>query len=45
MYVLAIILKMGLKKVNTIVREEDNGVSNCFFVHPNKFDLIEEFVK
>ena len=37
--------EMGLKKVNTIVREEDNGVSNCFFVHPNKFDLIEEFVK
>ena len=37
--------EMGLKKVNTIVREEDNGVSNCFFVHPNKFDLIAEFVK
>ena len=37
--------EMGLQKVNTIVREEDNGVSNCFFVHPNKFDLIEEFVK
>ena len=37
--------EMGLEKVNTIVREEDNGVSNCFFVHPNKFDLIEEFVK
>ena len=37
--------EMGLKKVNTIVREEDNGVSNCFFVHPNKFNLIEEFVK
>ena len=36
--------EMGLQKVNTIVREEDNGVSNCFFVHPNKFDLIEEFV-
>lgn len=37
--------EMGLKKVNTIVRKEDNGVSNCFFVHPNKFYLIEEFVK
>ena len=37
--------EMGLEKVNTIVRQEDNGVSNCFFVHPNKFDLIEEFVK
>ena len=37
--------EMGLQKVNTIVREEDNGVSNCFFVHPTKFDLIEEFVK
>ena len=37
--------EMGLKKVNTIVSKEDNGVSNCFFVHPNKFYLIEEFVK
>jgi len=37
--------EMGLNKVNTIVRQEDNGVSNCFFVHPTKFDLIKEFVK
>ena len=37
--------EMGLKKVNTIVREVDDGVSNCFFVHPTKFDLIKEFVK
>jgi FkbM family methyltransferase len=34
----------GLKKVSTIMRKEDNGVSNCFFVHPSKFYLIEEFV-
>ena len=34
----------GLKKVSTIVRDTDDGVSNCFFVHPEKFQLIEEFV-
>ena len=34
----------GLKKVETILRNEDNGVSNCFFVHPDKSYLIEEFV-
>ncbi len=34
----------GLKKVETILRDEDNGVSNCFFVHPDKSYLIEEFV-
>ena len=35
---------LGLEKVESIVREEDNGVRNCFFVHPSKFHLIEEFV-
>jgi FkbM family methyltransferase len=35
----------GLKKVDSIKREKDNGVRNCFFVHPTKFKLIEEFVK
>ena len=34
----------GLKKVKTNVREEDDGVRNCFFVHPDKIHLIEEFV-
>lgn len=34
----------GLKKVKSIVRTYDDGVRNCFFVHPSKFDLIKEFV-
>ncbi len=34
----------GLKKVKTIVRKADDGVRNCFFVHPDKFHLIEEYV-
>ncbi|KPL16475.1 MAG: hypothetical protein AMS26_04510 [Bacteroides sp. SM23_62] len=34
----------GLKKVKTIVRKRDDGVRNCFFVHPDKFHLIEEYV-
>jgi len=34
----------GLHKVETIIRKEDNGVGNCFFVHPEKYHLIEEFV-
>jgi len=36
--------ELGLKKVQSIVRKKDNGVRNCFFVHPSKFSLIEEFV-
>jgi|WetSurMetagenome_2_1015567.scaffolds.fasta_scaffold163955_2 FkbM family methyltransferase len=35
----------GLKKVPSIVRKTDDGVSNCFFVHPEKYHLIAEFVK
>jgi FkbM family methyltransferase len=35
----------GLEKVETIIRQKDDGVRNCFFVHPSKFNLIEEFVK
>ena len=35
----------GLKKVDTITRDIDDGVRNCFFVHPSKVHLIEEFVK
>lgn len=34
----------GLHKQKTIIRSEDNGVGNCFFVHPEKYHLIEEFV-
>lgn len=34
----------GLQKVDTLIRETDNGVDNCFFVHPDKYHLIEEFV-
>lgn len=35
----------GLQKVTTIIREKDNGVNNCFFVHPSKRHLIEEFIR
>lgn len=34
----------GLHKQATIIRTVDNGVGNCFFVHPEKYHLIEEFV-
>ncbi|MDX5426618.1 MAG: hypothetical protein LPK46_00670, partial [Bacteroidota bacterium] len=34
----------GLEKVKSITRLNDDGVRNCFFVHPSKFHLIEEFV-
>jgi FkbM family methyltransferase len=34
----------GLEKVSTIKRTVDNGVNNCFFVHPSKKHLIEEFI-
>lgn len=37
--------KDGLIKVNSIIRDADNGVRNCFFVHSSKFYLIKEFVK
>jgi hypothetical protein len=37
-------LHSGLKKAETIIRNEDDGVSNCFFVHPDKYYLIREFV-
>jgi len=36
--------KEGLVKQKTIVRKQDNGVRNCFFVHPDKVHLIQEFV-
>lgn len=34
----------GLQKTESIIREVNDGISNCFFVHPDKFHLIEEFV-
>ena len=34
-----------LVQVDTIMRKEDNGIRNCFFVHPSKLALIKEFVK
>jgi FkbM family methyltransferase len=34
----------GLKHVPGIRRKTDNGVRNCFFVHPTKRYLIEEYV-
>ncbi len=34
----------GLKKVESIIRQEDDGIRNCFFVHPHKYHLIEEFI-
>ena len=35
----------GLEKVPSIRREMDNGIRNCFFVHPDKKQLIKEFIK
>jgi FkbM family methyltransferase len=37
-------LDQNLHRVNTLIREKDNGVRDCFFVHPEKFHLIQEFV-
>jgi FkbM family methyltransferase len=34
----------GLVKVESIQRKVDNGVRNCFFVHPSKNDWIAKFV-
>ncbi len=34
----------GLLKVESIIRKDDDGVRNCFFVHPSKLSLIEEYV-
>ena len=36
--------KKGLEKHATIVRQFDNGNSNCFFVHPERLHLIKEFI-
>jgi len=34
----------GLKKVETLKRTFDNGVRNCFLVHPSKVGLIEKYI-
>jgi FkbM family methyltransferase len=33
-----------LVKTDTLIRSADDGVRDCFFVHPDKFFLIEEFL-
>ncbi len=33
-----------LYPVDTIIREEDDGIRDCFFVHPDKYHLIEKYV-
>lgn len=35
----------GLQQVETLVRDTDNGVRNCFFVHPERMHLIADFIK
>ena len=37
-------LDQKLHRVNTLIRERDNQVRDCFFVHPEKKHLIQEFV-
>lgn len=34
-----------LRQVESIVRTEDDGVRDCFFVHPDKVDRIREFIE
>lgn len=34
-----------LYKASTIIRKEDNGVRDCFFVHPTKEDWVKEFIQ
>jgi FkbM family methyltransferase len=33
-----------LVKTDSLLRQTDNGVSDCFFVHPEKEHLIREFI-
>jgi len=33
-----------LYKVETLMRDKDNGVRDCFFVHPEKVELIHEYI-
>lgn len=34
----------GLVEVSSIIRKEDDGVRNCFFVHPSKYEMIKNYV-
>lgn len=34
-----------LARTETLVRARDNGVTDCFFVHPGKIQLIQEFIQ
>lgn len=33
----------GLEQVDTIIRSKDDGVRNCFFVHPEKINLVRKY--
>lgn len=33
-----------LIKAETLMRAEDDGVRDCFFVHPDKYPMIEEYI-
>ena len=35
----------ALTKVDSIIRDRDNGVHDCFFVHPEKGFLVEPFLE
>lgn len=34
----------NLKQVNSIVRTKDDGVRDCFFIHPSKLYLVKRFI-
>lgn len=34
----------GLEKVSTLIRTKNDGITNCFFVHPEKKHLIESYI-
>jgi FkbM family methyltransferase len=34
-----------LRKVESLIRSKDDGVRDCFFVHPSKLHLIANFIK
>jgi len=35
----------GLRRVKTIIRKHDDGVRNCFMVHPTKLSLLENYIE
>lgn len=44
-YLIFIYFEGVLKEVDSILRDKDDGIRNCFFVPPSKIYLIEEFIK